>query len=560
MADSELQGARAPLSARRGLSVATRIFLSFAAIVAAFACAIVLTLGRMGSLRESVTVLWKELVPTVNQLRILSRQLKSVEPFLAFGRPDDAQWLRQVLPGLDPFGGPYGMSEAGERLKGLATARALLDAEREVVARAGEVLAGFARSTALAEAVSEGAPSPCGGAGRPLLLGAACHVALVSAITRAAEAGTLGPAVPEVAALGRALRRLNRELNEAVRALGVPARELDVRVEADSRDAVVVAVTVALAALLLSLAMLLVVQATLRPIRSLRESARRIAGGDYAERVPLTRRDELGELAAEFNTMAESLAARDAALAAKQKELLRAERLAVIGRFAAQIAHEVRNPLSSIGLNAELLEDEIADLPPSSAARPILAAIAREVERVKGITEDYLQFTRVPRAELSTVSLGPTLREFLTFIAREREAAGVTLAPDLEAVVTEAGDTTVLADPQQARQALLNVVRNAIEAMDAPPRILSIATELARDPGLGPVARVIISDTGRGLSLAMRDRLFEPFATDKPQGTGLGLALTRDIMTAHGGEITCAPRPDGRGTRVTLVWRRAEAG
>jgi two-component system NtrC family sensor kinase len=545
---------------RASLSVATRIFLSFAAIVAAFAFATVFMLGRMGSLRDSVTVLWKELVPTVNQLRILSRQLKSVEEFLAFRRPDDAQWLRQVLPGLDPFGGPYGLTEAGARLTGLSQARALLAAEREVVARVGATLSGFADAPALAEAVAIPGERLCReGGGRPSG-GRACHAAVVAEVVRAAEAGRLGPGAAEAKALLRALRRLHRELNESVRALGGPVRELDVRVEADSRDATLVVVGVALAALLVSLGMLAVVQATLRPIRALRESARRIAGGHYDERVPLKRADELGELAAEFNTMAESLAARDAALAAKQKELLRAERLAVIGRFAAQIAHEVRNPLSSIGLNAELLEDEIADLPSTSAARPLLAAISREVERMKGITEDYLQFTRIPRAELGAVPLGPLLREFLTFIGRELEAASVRLAPGLEAIVAQAGSCAILADPQQARQALLNLVRNALEAMGEAPRELRVEVAREEEAEGGPRVRVTLSDTGRGLSPAMRDRLFEPFATDKPQGTGLGLALTRDIMTAHGGEVTIGPReatePE-RGTRVTLCWRLA---
>jgi signal transduction histidine kinase len=549
---------------RRGLSVATRIFLSLAAIVAAFACAIVFMLARMGSLRESVTVLWKELVPTVNQLRILSRQLKSVEELLAFRRADDVQWLRQMLPGLDPFGGPYGLAEAGARLTGLSGARALLAGEREVVSRIGRDLEVFSATTALAEAVSEAGDGTCR-EGSALLPGVACHRALVAALIAASHRGPIGAESPEVVALSRGLRRLNRALNDAVRALGGPVRELDVRVEADSRDSTLVAVAVALAALLVSLGMLAVVQATLRPIRALRESARRIAGGDYAERVPLRRQDELGELAAEFNTMAESLAARDAALADKQRELLRAERLAVIGRFAAQIAHEVRNPLSSIGLNAELLEDEIAGLPSASAARPLLAAITREVERMKGITEDYLQFTRIPRAELGEVPLGPLLREFLTFLGRELEAASVTVEPGVEAIVAAAGPCTILADPQQAWQALLNVVRNALEAMTEAPRVLTFAVTREEGPVGSGGARVhlTLSDTGRGLSSAMRDRLFEPFATDKPQGTGLGLALTRDIMTAHGGTVHIGPRdPDdpGRGTSVVLTWQSPPAG
>jgi two-component system NtrC family sensor kinase len=532
---------------RRGLSVATRIFLSFAAIVAAFSLASAFTLVRMGTLRASVTVLWKELVPTTNQLRILSRQIKSVEEFLGFRRAGDLQWLQQALPGLEPFGGQYGLDMAASRLREIATGDSVVATEAQTIGAVAATLEAFASGRALIEAAAL-SESP------DALDNSSFYKAFVARLLTVAQEGRLDAASPETAAMVRVLRRINRELNEAVKALGGPVRQLDLRIEEEQRTSTIVAIGIALAALLLALVLLALVQATLRPIRRLREGSRRIAAGDYAERVDIGAADEIGELAAEFNTMAASLQARDEALAAKQQELLRAERLAAIGRLSSQITHEIRNPLSSIGLNAELLEDEIAELRDPSRAQSILHAIAREVERLKGITEDYLQFARAPRSELTVMNPYPVVVQLLVFIEREARMADVTMM--LEPSEGDLAERArIHADPQQVRQALINIVKNAIEAVrgEPAPRVIRVAMRVD-----GPFIDVAVSDNGPGIRPEIRDRLFEPFVSDKSGGTGLGLALTRDIVVAHGGEIRVeSPLEGDRGTCIHLRWRRA---
>jgi len=534
----------------RGLSVATKIFLSFTAIIAAFSFASAFTLYRMGSLRESVTVLWRELVPTTNQLRVISRQIKSVEDFLAFRREADLQWLQQVLPGLEPFGGQFGLTRAGERLERLATESARVDPQRETLRSIGASLRGFAEGPALYEVVRDH--------GEPFLAlvsdapgSEQVYRRVVAAVMEAAQSTGLDASSPETRLMVKVLRRISRELNEEVRALGNPIRELDLRIEEDHRTSTWVAIVIALAALVLSFVMLWVIQMTLRPIRELRSSARRIAAGDYAERVGIRLADEIGELAEEFNTMARSLEVRDAALREKQQELLRAERLAVIGKIAAQITHEIRNPLSSIGLNAELLEEEFEALEDPEAARAILASIAKEVDRLKTITEDYLQFARVPRSELGPVSLSSVLDALLVFVDQERLQAEVELTSERE----WSEPIEIIADSQQVRQALINVIRNAFEALRQieGPRRLRIASDRSEASEVG----VIIEDNGPGIQPSIRARMFEPFVSDKASGTGLGMALTRDILVAHGGRILVdSPIEGGEGgTRVVLTWK-----
>src|SRR5204863_2163841 len=128
----------------------------------------------------------------------------------------------------------------------------------------------------------------------------------------------------------------------------------------------------------------------LAPLRRLAASAKQIARGDYRQRVDVASGDEIGALAGEFNAMA-------AALEERELRLIRSERLAAVGKIAAQITHEVRNPLSSIGLNAELLEEELGALPGGAESRQIASAIVKEVDRLAAITEQYLRFARLPR-------------------------------------------------------------------------------------------------------------------------------------------------------------------
>jgi signal transduction histidine kinase len=223
--------------------------------------------------------------------------------------------------------------------------------------------------------------------------------------------------------------------------------------------------------------------------------------------------------------------------------------------MAAQITHEVRNPLASIGLYAELLGDEIADR--GAEPRRLVQSIISEVDRLTEITETYLRFARLPRPKLEREDLGAIVTGVLEFARAELSQAGIAL--DL---VVAPGLPDVAADEAQLRQALLNLLRNAREAMPGGgPIDVSVAAE-----GMGVV--VDVDDRGGGVPESIRARVFDPFFSTKGEGTGLGLAITRHIVESHGGSVTCQPR-EGGGTRfrVTLpiapaksVWAVPGAG
>ena len=248
--------------------------------------------------------------------------------------------------------------------------------------------------------------------------------------------------------------------------------------------------------------------------------------------------------------MARGLADREAELDAKRTALLRAERLAAVGRMAAQVSHEIRNPLSSIGLNAELMADELTaarfdDPAHADEARVLLAAIAKEVDRLTDITEEYLRFARMPRPALATEDLGALVKGVLSFTAGELGAAGITVVPEV------APGLFVLADEGQLRRALLNLLRNAREAM-ADGGTLTVRAEAAGDDRVA----VTVADTGPGIPDEDRERIFDPFYSTKERGTGLGLALTQQIVAEHQGTIRCESEL-GAGTRFRIELPRA---
>lgn len=550
------------------LSIATKIFLGFAAVIIAFSATSAFTLYRMSALRRTVTVLWKELNPMSNQLRALSRQLKSAEEFLALKRPNDQQWLQQVLPALEPFDGPQGFLRLAERLELLAASDDVSEAERPELVALAKGFVAFAEGSELAEAIA-GEKLPDVIDVGEVVASRELYDRLVRRTLKLASLGELTATSPETRAATRVIRRLVREVNDAVRGLGVPIQVIDQRTESDERATTLAAGLITAGALLVSIVILVVALLTLRPIRQLREGARNVAAGDYAERVKVQSSDEIGQLAEEFNRMAASLEDRDKALADKQQELLQAERLAAVGRLAAQITHEVRNPLSSIGLNTELLEDELEELPDPRHARAMLAAISGEVQRLKNITEQYLQLTRfsnVKPAELDVhapglpmlapgrrapTDVGDLVQRFAAFIAPEAAAAEVALTVDAP-TSAQGGPAPLEADADQLRQALLNLSKNALEALRSVPAPRTLALALRALPGGG--AFVSVTDNGPGVAAELKDRLFAPFTTGKSHGTGLGLAVTRDIITAHGGTIAIrSPLADGRGTAVEIA-------
>jgi len=221
-----------------------------------------------------------------------------------------------------------------------------------------------------------------------------------------------------------------------------------------------------------------------------------------------------------------------------KQALIQSEKLAAIGRMSALVAHEIRNPLSSIGLNTEMLEDELHDLleDKNPGTRELLHSISREVERLTEVTEEYLKFARLPKPRLIPENINEIIEELMQFVGVEFRDANVEVKKNLDNTIPG-----VAADESQLRQAFFNLLKNSIESMPQ-GGTLTVTTEQTD----GKV-RVLIQDTGEGIADGCLDRIFDPFFSTRKGGTGLGLSLTQHIIAEHGGAITCHTQ-SGQGT------------
>ncbi len=226
-----------------------------------------------------------------------------------------------------------------------------------------------------------------------------------------------------------------------------------------------------------------------------------------------------------------------------RRRLVRSERLAMLGRMAAQMAHEIRNPLVSIGASlGELVADlEDGDIPRNDLKLE-LASISEEVDRLDAILHDYLALARHPTIQPTRIRVGIVLEDAV------RLASQNPLARDRTIDVARGGEDEVLADADALRQVFINLLLNALEASPAGAEV-SCRTVVRE-------GRVIaeIQDHGKGLPVDVdRERLFEPFVTTKTKGSGLGLAVTRKIVEDLGGAVALEPAPGGRGAVARVI-------
>jgi len=228
-----------------------------------------------------------------------------------------------------------------------------------------------------------------------------------------------------------------------------------------------------------------------------------------------------------------------------KERLIQNERLAAIGRMAAHVTHEVRSPLSSIGLNIELLEDELPRL--NREALALISAIKREIESLAGITEEYLRVARLPNPRLESEDLADVVRSTVQFLTPEFESCGIEIQVETDTAIPQ-----VALDEAQIRQVLINLLKNAREAMPDGGRV-SVNVRNGDD---GVILRVC--DQGIGMDPEQREHLFDLFYTTKKYGTGLGLPLTQQIVLAHEGRIQCAST-EGGGTTFELWFPAIES-
>ena len=282
------------------------------------------------------------------------------------------------------------------------------------------------------------------------------------------------------------------------------------------------------------------------PLRTLEKITKKIAQGDFSERIEVKGQDELSSLEAAFNLMEEKL--KNALwtleqtiekLREKQAQLVEAEKLASIGKLAAGIAHEINNPLTSVLTFSHLMLEQC---PPSDPRHESLKLMARETNRARTIVRQLLNFGREIVIKPEKININQPVSEIADSLAAQDAFKGIELDLKLGENLPD-----VYADPAQIGQVVMNMLLNATHAITPPGRI-EIVTRRNENS-----IELVFSDTGAGIPEEHIRKIFDPFFTtkDASRGTGLGLAVSYGIIKKHGGDIEVASTV-GKGTTFTV--------
>ncbi|HEV7743449.1 MAG TPA: ATP-binding protein [Pyrinomonadaceae bacterium] len=278
-----------------------------------------------------------------------------------------------------------------------------------------------------------------------------------------------------------------------------------------------------------------------RPVKRLSVAAQRVATGDFDVRVPTDRRDEMGALAVAFNDMTAQLGS----LRELESKLHQVEKAAVVGRLAAAIAHEIRNPLNYINLTLDHLRSSYA--PEDAAKRETFERLAdqlkQEVQRINRHITDFLKYSRPSALELEPLDLREQAEDALRVIAGQAAERGVETSLKQEGQLPP-----VVADKDSLRSAFTNLLINSLEAIDGAGG--TVAIKLSSE--MSGSARVEISDTGKGIAPEDIAKVFEPYYSTKETGTGLGLAIVKKAIDDHGGSISVSSKL-GSGTTFVII-------
>jgi signal transduction histidine kinase len=301
------------------------------------------------------------------------------------------------------------------------------------------------------------------------------------------------------------------------------------------------------------------VSLTISPIR---DSTGRVIGASKIARDITERKRLEAALQQAYATLEQRVQERTAALAAAnetlsreiaerqrlEREAQRAEHLALLGRLAAGVSHELRNPLGAIFLYVDLLEEELRTPSPESQAETTqaLAEIKTNLGRVDDIVQDYLSLARVTQMERTPQDLGAAVQAWVEEWQETAAACGVALQLD---GLADLG--TVPCHASSLRRVVLNLLQNALDAMPQGGTLTVIGA------GTATHVQLQVRDTGSGIPSEQLPRLFEPLYTTKAEGTGLGLYIVQQIVAAHGGEVTVHSRV-GQGTNFTLTLSRSQ--
>ncbi len=294
-----------------------------------------------------------------------------------------------------------------------------------------------------------------------------------------------------------------------------------------------------------------------RPLEQMESTMRRVESGALDARVgAVANADEIGRLAGHLDHLLAviaqntreldaKVAERTQALEAAQQQLVRSEKLATVGQLTASIAHEVNNPIAVIQGNLDLLR-ELLGPAASAQVAPELKLVDEQIERMRLIVTQLLQFARPTEyaGYIETVDTAKALEDCLVLAGHQIARTGIQVQRDYQAQMQPA------LNRHELQQVLVNLMVNAIHAMPGGGTMLLRTRDVGND-----VVEIEVSDTGSGLPEELLAKLFQPFVTRRPDGTGLGLWISRGLVERYGGDIRANNRSDGSGAVFTVVLR-----
>lgn len=274
------------------------------------------------------------------------------------------------------------------------------------------------------------------------------------------------------------------------------------------------------------------------PIHKLVDAAKKIAAGDLNQNLTTNRTDEIGELTESFNFMVQGL--KDARQI--EEKLREAEHLTAVGELARSIAHEIRNPLNFISLSIEHIKKKYAPLKTDDAEKfdSLIASIKQEIQRLNKLVENFLDYGRPLKLNISEVEISKLLEDIVSIIWTKAEAEKVKIVKAYRSL------PKLRIDPDLFKTCIFNVILNAFDAMHGG------GTLVIRTEEIDKVFILSVKDTGAGISKEDIHKVFDPFFTKKQNGLGLGLALTKRVVEEHGGKVTFLSTV-GQGSTVIIT-------
>ncbi len=274
----------------------------------------------------------------------------------------------------------------------------------------------------------------------------------------------------------------------------------------------------------------------LKPVLILNEGVKQVGEGELGVEVPVVGMGEIKELAESFNKMSVKLKGLVDAIKSAQKNLVRTEKLYAIGEFSAGVAHEIRNPLTSIKMLFQTIK-----IKKETMTQNDIEVIEKEINRIDRIIQSFLAFARPEKIEKNDVNIKDVLDDVITITRPKMRQTEIRLNQTFPSELPK-----ISGNHDALKQVFLNIVLNAIQAMEGRGGTLSIEAT-ADDSALS----VMVNDTGIGIPENHLKKIFDPFFTTKKDGTGMGLALTHNIVNDHSGTIEVESTP-GKGTNVKV--------